>query len=111
MRLYELVIPPGFGPTKRFYKFHGRYCGPGNKGLDPDDPVDAACQEHDVCYFVDGRYNPACDRIFIKHLEGLLNGTELTKHQRMKAAAMRAFFRLKIRNAGYGSLNTPGNNL
>jgi hypothetical protein len=31
--------------------FHGNYCGPGNKGIDPApvDALDAACMRHDAC--------------------------------------------------------------
>ena len=41
---------------------HGNYCGIGNRpGLEPTDPLDAACMHHDACT-TDGKMPPcACD--------------------------------------------------
>jgi len=89
--------PEGFGPTKKFYKFYGKYAGPGNAGDDPENPnpidvVDAAAREHDICYFKNGKGNPECDRQFVKNLEDVLRGN-LTQKQRMAARMMRSYFK------------------
>lgn len=82
---------PEFGPTPKFKRVYGHYCGPGNEGGEPIDAVDAACKCHDECYHYQGRFNPACDKKFIEDLNKLLK-TKLTFKQRTAAIAMKLYF-------------------
>lgn len=80
-----------FGPTSEFKQIYGNYCGPGNRGGEPIDDIDAACQLHDMCYHYNKRYDPECDERFVRRLKQLL-GTRLTFKQRYYANIMYLYF-------------------
>ena len=52
--------------------YHGNYCGPGNKGVDPApvDALDAACMRHDAC--TKDFEIPACSCNQALHREAML---------------------------------------
>ena len=86
---------PAFGPTEKFTHIYGNYGGPGNRGGEPIDGIDAACKKHDMCYHYQGRDNPACDLALIQDLDDQLK-TRLSFKQRVAAQMMRLFFRKKL---------------
>ena len=85
----------GFGPTDKFLKIYGNYCGPGNQGGDPIDGLDAACKKHDKCYHKDGRDNCNCDDSLIADIEEFLKGKKLTFKQRTFANMIKLYFKKK----------------
>ena len=86
---------PTFGPTPKFRKIYGNYCGPGNKGGEPIDAVDDACRLHDMCYHYQGYHECGCDKKFILKLDDLLKG-KLTLKQRYITNLMKAYFKKKV---------------
>lgn len=76
-------------PTRRFLRIHGNYCGPGNRGGEPVDELDLACQLHDVCYLKYGRDNPRCDLEMLRMLRHIQYNMSLTRRQRWVARFMR----------------------
>lgn len=95
MLLIELSGNPRavtFGPTDKFVKVYGNYCGPGNKGGEPIDAIDNACKQHDMCYHYHGRHDNDCNEKLIKELAGLLKG-KLTFKQRYFAQLMLLYFK------------------
>lgn len=88
-----------FKTTDHFKQVYGNYCGPGNRGGEPIDDIDAACQSHDMCYHYNDRNSPECDRRFVKRLNRVLN-KDLTLKQRYYAMMMRAYFNRRLRKGG-----------
>ena len=79
----------GRGP--RFCIFPGyNWCGPGCSGPGaPVNAVDAACQEHDICYQRTRDYC-YCDTLCIERLSGLQNpNTAAARHARIMLNYMR----------------------
>lgn len=86
-------------PTEKFYRIHGNYCGPGNRGGSPVDKIDAMCQLHDVCYMINGYHDPVCDEELIKWVASI-NASTLTRYQRGIRQAIIHWFDKKLkRNA------------
>lgn len=90
---------PVFEPTPKFKQFYGNYCGPGNRGGEPIDDIDAACQQHDMCYHYNQRHDQKCDARFIRELRRLLL-TKLTFKQRYHATIMYRYFLNRMRKRG-----------
>lgn len=82
-----------FGPTTKFRKVYGNYCGKGNRGGRPVDAVDAACRQHDICYHK-GRYKKSCDEKFVNNLAKL---NKLGSKQKAAKKVMSAYFKTKGR--------------
>lgn len=76
--------------SKRIY---GNYCGPGNRGGDPIDGLDAACQQHDKCYHHLGRDCTGCDDSLIQDVTTFLKNGRLTFKQRTYAELIKMYFK------------------
>ncbi|MGH8580214.1 MAG: hypothetical protein ACREVK_08890 [Gammaproteobacteria bacterium] len=73
----------GCASTPRLeFPYYGNFCGPGHPRVDgiealekikpiekPIDDVDAACQQHDLCYARKGRQNEMCDELLERELD------------------------------------------
>ena len=84
-----------FGPTPVFRKIYGNYCGPGNKGGEPIDDLDAACMKHDKCYFAHGRDDCDCDDDITKDVEAFLKNGKLRFKQRLYGELVKMYFQRK----------------
>jgi hypothetical protein len=82
-----------FGPTPKFYKIYGNYCGPGNRGGDPIDGLDAACMKHDKCYFANGRNNCDCDKDLLIDIDAFLKTDKLQFKQKTFASLIKLYFK------------------
>lgn len=92
-------------PTKVFIRYHGNYCGPGNRGGIPIDALDRACFKHDVEY--DRSYGelPAdaklrkivADRHFIARAMKIANDPTITPVIRKKALVAAKYFEQTIK--------------
>ena len=85
-----------FGPTAKFSRIYGNYCGRGNRGGPPIDDLDAICMAHDKCYnTASGHSGPQgiCDLDLLKRIEEYLTRPNLTLKQKLVARAMRAYFK------------------
>ena len=83
-------------PTKRFFKFHGNYGGPGHAGGKPIDDLDLACYHHDKDYDnskTEAARNMADER-FIKRTSLISHNTKYPKVIREKAAVASTYFKL-----------------
>jgi hypothetical protein len=83
-------------PTEKFYRIHGNYCGPGNRGGEPVDTIDAGCQLHDVCYMVNGYHSPLCDQELVDWAKNIDPNT-LSRYQRGIRAAITQWFDKKLK--------------
>lgn len=88
-----------FGPTPKFHKIYGNYCGPGNRGGDPIDDLDAACMKHDKCYFDNGRDDCDCDTDIVNDVREFMKNGKLKFKQRMYAELIRMYFEKKNKRA------------
>lgn len=84
-RLLALAVALGAAACGPKFAYHGNFCGPGYPGpmaasvedlekIVPVDQIDAACQQHDICYAVAGSNDALCDMILagtMKHLVAL----------------------------------------
>lgn len=95
--LFEGPLSP-IPKTDRFIRFHGNYCGPGNRGGDPVDDLDHACMKHDVGY----HYTPdpakrlKHDASFIKKVHAISTDTNQPRAVRVKAKMIKSYFQWKI---------------
>jgi hypothetical protein len=85
-----------FGPTAKFRKIYGHYCGPGNEGGEPIDDLDAACEKHDKCYFSKGRDDCDCDDCLIDDVDKFLKNGKLRFKQRLYGELIKRYFHHKI---------------
>lgn len=76
------------------YAWHryGNYCGFGNSGGNPVNPVDRSCMIHDNCYEDNGWGSCECDADLISAMSGHAKNGNLTVGQRSFAAAALAHF-------------------
>jgi len=89
-----------FGPTAKFSRLYGNYCGRGNRGGPPIDDLDAICLAHDKCYnTASGHEAPmiACDAELLRRTRDFLERPRLTVKQRLMAKAMLAYFTHRAR--------------
>lgn len=96
--LLEDVMP--FGPTEKFSRIYGNYCGKGNRGGPPIDDLDAICMDHDKCYHTaDGHPGPkgTCDLELLKRTQEYLTRPNLTLKQKLVAKAMLAYFKRRAK--------------
>lgn len=87
---------PTFAVTPKFTQVYGNYCGPGNRGGEPIDAIDAACKMHDMCYHYQKRNDCKCDEKLIKDLEDQLK-TRLKFRQHYMAKAMILYFKKQLK--------------
>lgn len=86
----EILNPtsPYFRPAEGVLYKYANFCGPGTPTrvsedpmqhlavlmpLVPQDAIDAACKQHDVCFETEGRDDPACDYAMVGALRYYLN--------------------------------------
>ena len=89
-----------FGPTDKFSRIYGNYCGRGNRGGPPIDDLDAICMAHDKCYnTASGHPGPkvACDTDLLQRTQEYLSRPNLTLKQKLVAKAMLAFFKRRVK--------------
>lgn len=86
-------------PTEKFYRIHGNYCGPGNRGGQPVDAIDSVCRLHDVCYMVNGYHDPICDQEIIDWVKNI-DPMTLTRYQKKIQWAIIQWFYRKLQRAG-----------
>lgn len=97
----EEGTPSPIPKTKRFLKFHGNYCGPGNRGGNPVDALDAACKKHDTGYHYT-RNDPKAklkrvkhDAYLIKAADAISSDKRKDLKQRIKAKMVSSYFKTK----------------
>lgn len=86
-------------PTEKFYRIHGNYCGPGNRGGQPVDSIDSACRLHDVCYMINGYHDPICDKELVDWILRI-NPKTLSPYQRKIQWAIVNWFDQKLKRSG-----------
>ena len=84
-------------PKKPFLRYHGNYCGPGNRGGAPIDDLDRACQKHDIGYHhtTKRRDRVQHDRSFVHAADSIARDKTKNLHQRVKAKAASLFFKAR----------------
>jgi hypothetical protein len=102
MKIEEGPLSP-IPATKRFLKFHGNYCGPGNRGGNPVDDLDAECKKHDTGYHYT-RNDPAAktkrlkhDAHLVKAASSIASDKSKDLKQRIKAKMVSSYFKTKIK--------------
>lgn len=80
------------------YAWHryGNYCGFGNSGGTPVDPVDRTCMLHDNCYAQSGWGNCGCDSILVGLMSSHASNSNLSLGQRTVAGGASAHFASRI---------------
>jgi hypothetical protein len=103
MRSRHLFEAP-LAPTKRFIRFHGNYCGPGNCGGAPIDELDKACFKHDCEYDKSYRGDAAdkrrrqhiADIHFVARCLRVAKKTDVPIKVRLKALVAARYFLVRI---------------
>lgn len=95
--VFEGALSP-IPKTDKFIRFHGNYCGPGNRGGDPVDALDAACQKHDVGYHhtPDPKKRLKHDASFVKMLDAIAADKSHPTVIRTKAKVFKTYFVKKL---------------
>jgi hypothetical protein len=93
-------------PTKRFFRFHGNYAGPGNRGGLPIDKLDRAAFHHDVAYNYSRKlpdravafaHRLKADGHLVGRLDKLARDKTQTRAVRIKSIVAKAFFASKLK--------------
>lgn len=103
MRSFKSFVNESVPPTKRFFKIHGNYCGPGNRGGKPTDKLDRACMRHDSGYHkaksqdkdTAKKTKQKADHHFIKRVDKIAKDKSHPFMTRIKARAASAYFKTK----------------
>lgn len=103
MKTFRQFVSESVPPTKKFRKFHGNYCGPGNQGGKPVDKLDRACMRHDSQYHkaksLDknkaAELRKKADHHFAKRADRVASDKSHPLSTRVKAKMASAYFKTK----------------